>query len=344
MARNKSKKKQQQKKAAGRQLGKAQNVRSLPSGPTHKACLSHCAQEYALVLSDPFRPSNACVPLSPCLPSQRTTTFVRGNLAVGTAGYGYLLARPQAAAMNDIECVYGSIATFTGSAPTDSPDTGVGSAFSNSPFAQADFDQSLSWRMVAWGARIRYTGTELERGGTVFGRVDPNGVSFDNDSNTSILANIDTQLLPVDRKWKVITWHPTSADDMAYRTTSPPVVGSAMFGFFGTAGVTYEYEIFAHFEFQGSKAKALTMGVEDTVGTYAVMQAAMRVSTPGASSKPAHQTIKEVISTANDVITLGSRVKSAVETGWGYAKAAEKYFVRNAPAIAEAAAPLLLTL
>lgn len=163
--------------------------------------------------------------------------------------------------MNNSAAVFHSDATYAGLlVGSDNP------SFTNAPFSSADLGEDtgqIQARTVAYGIRVRYVGTELQRGGTITTLEHPNhgstfGLSL---SDLQLFDNAETQ--QVDREWHSVTWQPISATELQYTITSQPIrSGSSNNGahviailLTGVPGVIYEWEVAQHIEYTGTAAR-----------------------------------------------------------------------------------------
>lgn len=252
---NNSKKKQ----AAPRTRGPNQNVprskKAQQQNLSHQLRLSPCALAYARVQLDPFDASlknnMPCIPDLLSVPSQKVSTLVRGGITVGTGGVGVLSVSPL---NNTVEGILAASTTPAFSGGTVVP------AF-NSAGMQTHNDIRLPWpdtatkpktRLVGCGVRIRYTGTELNRGGQIFGAVDPGFGTFTGNPVSEILTRPETVLHVVDRRWKTIAFRATDPEYTQYTEASYGLnkVGNnkIIFIIYGTPGNTFEFEIIRFFE------------------------------------------------------------------------------------------------
>ncbi len=255
--------------------------------------LSSCAQAYAKALVDPFGPTDEapCIPDTLVLPSYKFSTTVRGVATAGTAGFGYVSFDPWLAVHNGAT-VAGAFTNapvrFTQSAfagaffdPASIP-AGTGVLASNSQITVAAMQSTTAtrdYRLVGAGVRIRYTGTELNRGGRL--------VLYRNRSNQPSIGlnTIATALLDnyyssedVDRDWATVTYSPSRADDITYQKYIDPIVSSTvgypifMIMFESTAGNQFEFECIAHYEMiAGSVGIPVTPSHSDPIGMGAVV-------------------------------------------------------------------------
>ena len=147
--------------------------------PNPAGVLSECAARYACAIGAPFSAGaiGACVPSFPARPSFKVHSRINGTFSIGTAGVGYIGVAP--CVSNSQRCIYYTGSTFTGTTLMVSG-TGVNAITNTSnPYASGAFvpasqaTDAMTARIISVGLRIRYTGTELNRGGIVYGLVHP---------------------------------------------------------------------------------------------------------------------------------------------------------------------------
>jgi len=146
---------------------------------------------------------------------------------------------------NDSPAVYFSQPSYVGSTFAT---TSGSSNFVNSPFTASMFGNSaslLQMRTVAFGIRVRYTGTELNLGGRVVTVEQPNHETLDGLTIGSTLSFAGVESLGADRDWKVVTSTPINAEHQ-YTESHAPTNRNCDIGciFDGVAGNTFEYECF----------------------------------------------------------------------------------------------------
>jgi hypothetical protein len=237
--------------------------------PTIK--LGECEMNYLLALTAPFDSPPACIPTFPSLPSQKVVSRVRGVLALGTAGVGFIMVRPTT--VNNIQHLVYTDATFTGSnSETSVLTTGVlGANAVNIPYSSGDLGEhnvNVQARLVGCGARIRYVDTELNRGGTITSMEHPNHHDLDAFSLPNLQDYDKGTTQQVDRKWHSVTWQPISSTELQYTITTHPIrTGSGgndaynlIIFVTGVPGVKYEFEVVQHLEYTGPPARGKTPG------------------------------------------------------------------------------------
>ena len=145
--------------------------------PTKRAGLSVPATQYAQSLANPFTGPLASVPDFPSVPSRRLRVYSRGFFSTGTANVGYVCAAPPMASRADVDSVWYSSSSYAGTSfEVNTATPGVLSGRTNSDYNNAEFGPGtlLRGRIVSSGLRIRYSATNLNRGGTVLGVITPN--------------------------------------------------------------------------------------------------------------------------------------------------------------------------
>lgn len=154
--------------------------------------LSHCAQKYALAISDPWSPQaqGACIPRHPSRPSQKITVFSRFQLSVGGATssgtYGAIYVCPSLA--NDAPTLFYLDNTAELNAlPSTAADIQkllpfMKQVLPNSPYPSSAFQMTLGGgsgasvqgRIVSSGLSVQYMGSTLNQGGVYTMYVNPN--------------------------------------------------------------------------------------------------------------------------------------------------------------------------
>lgn len=217
--------------------------------------LSECAKAYAKVQFDPFntRFENElpCIPDQQDVPSMKFSTFQRGNFNVGTEGYGFIVISPYALG-NDIPNIAYSNNTYAGSTITNNSAT-TGVIHQNNlrfPFSSAAMP---ACRVVASAIRIRYSGTELQRGGLIIGCATLDASSTDNiiGRNLSDLSSRpESGSFTVTRSWKGLGFRPSQIPVYNSATNTIATNGNGKMGFivYGEDALPYEYEVINYYE------------------------------------------------------------------------------------------------
>jgi hypothetical protein len=223
--------------------------------------LSPCANEYLKALTDPFNlGALPCVPDLVSFPSKKTRTIGYGTLAVGTAGVGFVCCTPLNFA-NDTKAGYYSTSSWTGSAiDLNSDTTGVSHFLDNQkPYSNTIITTQVgvNSRTVGCGLRVRYTGTELNRGGVVVALAMGDSSCAYRDF-TSLATDPAAVRYPVSRGWKTICFRPSSSVEtefvqgvyaVANNGSDSSVQFRLAFIVTGTPGNTFEWEYISFSEF-----------------------------------------------------------------------------------------------
>lgn len=245
--------------------------------------LSHCASEYAQALANPYTGPLACVPNFPALPTRKVRTWARGTFATGTAGFGYIVMSPMRACVNDTVFLMSSFSTYTGTTidvtlPTN---PGVGSHTANADYVTANIgpsNQLVQPRLVAAGLRVRYIGTELDRGGQLVGLMEPNHQSLAGVNFGTVDGYPESRRLPPTRTWCSLLYRPVDGGDLNFFATTIPgafaVDGDNYMAWCvqapGAAVCTLEFEAYCVFEYIGRDVRGKTPSHVDNVGFGAV--------------------------------------------------------------------------
>jgi len=295
---------------------------------SHTCLLSSCVKEYADAVGDPFKPHAACLPVGICLPSAPLSTFVKGIVTIGTNGYGYVAMQPAGMMATGGGPLKKGV-TFTDAAYTpvltsNQGTAGTTSVDSNTPFAYADIGAGAAgtdewgFRVYAAGLRVRYTGSELNKAGSVVGLVQPANGGWGASTNIdSILSHDDAHVTDCSRKWHSITWTPVRPDEYEYVTktsvfdTLESGVGCMLIQISGIAGETYAFEAWAHAEVIGAMARGKAHRMSDPIGGPAVMEAASSEGRGGVEN-PA-RAVKDILRNAARNVASYSSTRASAE-------------------------------
>lgn len=265
----------------------------IPSGPTPKRAvtktprarfgLSGCAMRYLSSLWDPFEgPIDACVPVSPGIPSQRVRAWARGAGATGSSNFGFVLARHSIA--NDVSGCSVSGLAYTGTAGTTfvPSGTGIGQNPPNVPYATANIGlggvNSVEARIVSYGIRVRYTGTELNCGGTMIAFAEPDNNPIDNNYTYNSLLNQEgsRRFAVKCGEWVECCWIPSGGSSntaLQFTTTLSGNYNIVIALQTAVASQTFDFEYFINLEYIGTGARGKIATHIDTMGTEAILGA-----------------------------------------------------------------------
>ena len=279
-----------------------------PAGTGYNAAVA-CVSHYARALIDPYDSPPACLPLTG-LESVKTKVFARGECTTGNSGAGFVYARPSPA--NDAASIYytdnASGGAFVGVAFATAATAGVASTSLNSPFPIASFGAStVEYRMVAYGIRVMYTGKELDRGGSFYVLEEPNHSDLTGMNAAAVMSFDKARRWPIKRQWVTVNYVPVRPSDTEF--TSNTFAYTPFLGILFTcpaADMTFDYEVFAHYEFIGADArnKTPTPVAHDLWATTRAVIA----------SQPAQQTI-HAAKQGDAVKSFGDDIGDWVKTG-----------------------------
>lgn len=251
--------------------------------------LSMCSKDYLRAVLDPFQVWNGPLPCIPDLydsPSQKIRLQQRGILRApgnsSTNNYtGFLLLDVYNAICQDYTTVAWSGADYAADGfPTSYATAGVNETGMNqSPYTSTDFGETAGtkqYRPVAAGIRVRYAGTELERGGNVIPFKHPQNKSISAYSTANCLSFQEARRVPVTRGWHGVFYLPHTAEDYEYRIgvgdqPAPGLDGSIgiLIHSGGANATLYEWEVVCYYEVTGSVQTA-TASHSDVGGMSAI--------------------------------------------------------------------------
>jgi hypothetical protein len=201
--------------------------------------------------------------------------FVRAaDMVIGTAGFGFALAVPTMA--NDNTALYYSGTGYAGTTTLHNA-AGVIAATHNGPYNSGAFaNGQVECRLVTAGLRVRYTGTELDRGGQIACLETPHHHTADGLPMYQIQQYDRAVTQPVDRNWKAATWQPVRRGEYEYFVSPYPSANQAgplVIAITGTPGSTYSVELVLKAEFVGYfvRSKTPTPAYPETVRIIAAL-------------------------------------------------------------------------
>lgn len=240
-----------------------------------------CALHFAQSLLNPFETPPVCAPWFPALTSGKYKAFFRGQLATGTQGFGFISCLPGAA--SDQTNTWYSDSAYTGTSITNFG-TGVNTGSPNSPFLSADISsQGVEVRFVSCGIRVRYTGTELNKGGTIRCLEEPDHQTLEAHGMNDLASYDQARAVPVDKDWVAVTFQHIRAEEFQYLSTpnlqSPgvPIMGIGIQT--PVAGSTFDFEMTTNFEAIGANVRNKTSSHADIGLTTKIVTAASKLGT-----------------------------------------------------------------
>jgi hypothetical protein len=200
-----------------RAMNESRSAQSVQKSVSH-AHLSDCASNYLTSVLDPFHPTEACLPLPPCFPSQSNCAFVRTTATCAATGNVLVMMDPFLLIASDTNGLYATTSSAT------QTDFTIGANFTtrlatNAPYTSAIY-ANKSYRLVSAGLRWRYAGTEMDLGGTTYGAFTPY-LTLASAGFAQIQGNPAGSPHAVSREWSSLLWTPNAPNDFAFVTTLP---------------------------------------------------------------------------------------------------------------------------
>jgi hypothetical protein len=266
------------KKKAARRPAPRRNNRSRAPDRT-MVQLSSCVKDYALALEDGFNAKRLgaapCVPDSMVTRSHKSSIFFRGTFETNSTADGWIAMNPR----NPVSDVAFAQATTSASVGTSS--TVMGSYTLQdplswqSPYLNAEFGVGAifkQFRTVSCTIRIRYIGTELNKGGSMFPFMNPDQQNMYLVTPTQLLQFQDAESVPVTQDWTYLSWHPTRATDFEYTGAVGTDYPLVIYVHSAAAFQPFEVEIISYLEVVGSALPGLTPSHSDPVGFGATLE------------------------------------------------------------------------
>lgn len=279
--------------------------------------LSDVASVFALACTDPWHEvcNNVCLPVKSQGSSYKTRVVKRIMMTAGDKGFGFVAFSPCLA--NDYPTIaYSSSATLfvTSAVSTSSATAGVTvAALDKLPYASGNLTGTLSaansvaGRIVSYGIKVNYIGTELNKGGVYYRYVSLDREPV-NGATADILGAFNTcTIRPVDRQEMVAVVNPLNDHEIAYSNedqndndyvlypyansetgtaTTVPAIGCIVVAG-TTAGNTFEVQVIEHVEYIGKAAQPfLSETRTDVVGFEEVTSALGRMASGQPNADP----------------------------------------------------------
>lgn len=182
-------------------------------------------ERFASVYMNPFQKTSARLPCWPVNPSYLITTWGLGQGQTNSDGFGWACMNSVNGACYNIGCM--SISTGT-NPDTFSPtnNTGVQAVYSNSPYNSSTFQflegevtNNHMIRPVAVGIRVRYSGTNLDKGGYIYLGTRSNRGSQDFPvAMTDVPSWPGYKNLPLNGEWHGVHRSITESQDFLYQS------------------------------------------------------------------------------------------------------------------------------
>lgn len=234
--------------------------------------MSHCEEMYLRALADPFDPEIQGEVCYPSFPAKKSVKYIGQqtvNVYIGTNGFGWLAydLTPGNTALTPIAYTDATYAGTAASLITTTAGSGVVTATWGTPTASSAFTESTEglgnqFRVVIGGAKFRYTGTELNRGGSVFAVTAPQQDSLIGFMLGNCAEPTLSRELPVISSYQTVVLPPSHEEDVEWKDgdqlfpwsdgggiTSNPLQALV---FVGTPGNSFVVRLIEHYEVAGN--------------------------------------------------------------------------------------------
>lgn len=263
-----SKKSKQKRTAKTNQRTNAPPARARVSSmsPSRTLSVHPCVVNYAKALTNPWDmfsiPSDVCIPDDNDVPSFKFRVRKTGTFTTGT-NLGFVVATPLGFANGDLFSIMTSTAAYVPSLipnSTGATPTNCVSETSNSLFQGGSNGLGMPRiRCVCFGVRVRYTGTELNRGGSIipFRSRLIAGSSGAGLSFSQLAGANQASVQPVKRRWTGTVYTPVAASERVYFNidngwdlNNSSAVRSVLVAITPPGGSpsSYEYDIVGYYE------------------------------------------------------------------------------------------------
>lgn len=268
--------------------------------------LGKCAKDWISVLYNPFKDFDTlpCIPDIITFPSQKVMYKTRGVFTINSTGSGYVSMNPYvptAGAFTVSQPQSWAPLIFTDGTATGLnaginpmhvrlsgiPLAGYGANYWNSPYSSDQVlidltNDSLQWRVVGAGLKVKYAGTPLNRKGTVVLYEDPTNDGWldtiipSGRSENELLQIEEATYTALTEDEYSVTFKPRQQLDLEYSANwfdaSPAAAGLTAYdviaiGAFGCeVGSSFAYEAVIYYEMIGSKTNGRTKSHSDPIG------------------------------------------------------------------------------
>jgi hypothetical protein len=275
--------------------------------------MAKCTRDYARCLMNPRTGPLACMPNYPALLTRKVRIKARGTFVVPQSGFGFIVCDPSSAMANDIACVFSTTGAYAGTSVNLTAGATVLAANSDSDYNFAAFGSgtptsaTISYRIVGSQLRIRYTDTELDRGGSLNALHHPQHLSLQGQTIASVKLFDETITFDSSRAWHNLNYKPVDIDDENF---SPKIAAitpasddsSFYMGFLiqGAGGGTtsYDFEFWTVAEIIGTTVRGKSPSLVDPTGYNAVHAVSVTSSNLNAhigdSSSKEHSLLSDV--------------------------------------------------
>lgn len=281
--------------------------------------LSPATEAYATAMLNPSDSPAAGMPIGG-LPSEKNKCWARGRMSTGTNGVGYILGVPAGIAVNDGRCAFVTGSAFAGTTISNTVVANqVIPVSSNSPYNTTQFGSAtLKARFVCGEIRVRYIGTELNRGGDAVVYCDTNHNSLIGFSEAQLLSYSACGRSFISMNEWISCKYNGVVDPTEENYVIDPIssvlaknANACMVIWINSAVAAqpFDYEVWGHFEVIGSLGAAMTTVAPDPIGHTATNGASQKAQIDHPGSHDEQGYVEKALTTVLHTVTTGqSRV------------------------------------
>lgn len=344
---------------------KKQNSKKKRAGPKPPKkeqlyALSECCTAYAMANIDPWCLESGLVGIPSELPlaSFKFTTRARGTFTIGASGTGYVACNPFQVAngQNNSSPIFATVISTNGiytgdgyryAGPNYGLAAGLDAVYCDSPFPLGLFSQNVSEpssnnhvRVVGAGLKMRFVGSEFNRGGRAFVFRSPINTPIVGSLQTAtpevpistLTRNKETVTVPVDREWHACLYKPAVPQDLSYAEQDDVTVigtnyprrmvdGPSMLIIItgGTTNQSFEWDFIGHYEAVGPNLPGFTTTKSDVVG-MSIVRSALATTQPTSSVEEMKDSMfgtmgEHLIHTTKAIAEHSGHIVGAIEGG-----------------------------
>jgi len=333
--------------------------------PGNGCCLSKASTDYLKCLLNPADGPLVGVPDGSIVLTRKVRTWSRGSFTCAASGStdACVMLNLNGLFSSTPYCVYAGQPTVAQTMNQPAPG-GLIATNSNAPYDNNFFSVKGQARVAAATLRVRYVGTELNKGGTILGIQEPNHGSVVGMTTAGMLGYPSGKRVSINQmkngEWFELNYIPADVNDTYFvnSVTGSSVYASVYYNdgvacswdiypFIGcyisnpVASAVFEFEAFGVVEYAGPLVSPKTVTIPDTQGFHSVLASLSQAvehagRTPETSASGSLSTpgfLNRVFNTANKLLT--DATPRMVEMG-------SQAFSRYGPSVAAAAAQRLL--
>lgn len=270
------------------------------------------------MLCDPTEFMEAGVPDGSPLSSLKQHCFSKGTFETGSQNVGFVAVQPWLGSVTG-SCGTYSLNGYPGNTITSTTAAGqVASLGTNSMFATGDIGPSplAQYRLISACLRVRYTGTELNKGGTIHALQHPEHESIDGITIPGIDLYRQAGRFQVSREWTTVNYIPTNSGTVYYETFAG-VPANMFMGIMveSPQNNTFDYEFYGNYEYAGRNMRGQTPPNLDPIA-YSTAREVLGQRPWGTFQRPSSSFVKEMESLLGSALVAGTTYVVGKGAAW----------------------------